>query len=73
MRLPRNDGGLTRVVIVLSVSCIVPTFIGLGVWLTAPHGTDAPLLFGILGSLAAPSCFLLLSVLGAFISRLLGD
>jgi hypothetical protein len=73
MRLPHNDGGLARVVIVLSVLCVMPAFIGLGIWLTAPNGTDAPPLFGILGSLAAPSCFLLLGALASFISRLLGD
>jgi len=73
MRLPRNDGSLTRLVIVLSVLCMLPTSVGLGIWLTAPGVADVPLLFGILGSLAALSCFLLLSVLGSFISRRFGD
>ena len=73
MRLPPKDSGLTSVVLVLTVLFVVPPVIGLGFWLTAPSGTDAPLLFGILGSLVAPSCFLLACSLGSFLSGLFGD
>ena len=73
MRLPRRDGSLTWVVVVLTILCVVPFVIGLGIWSTAPSATDASLLFGLLASLVLLGCFLLVLALGSFISGLLGE
>ena len=72
MRATSDDRGLPRVVIVLAVLTMLPGLFGLGVWLIMPNGTDTALLLGLIGSLVAPSCYLLACGLGSLISGWFG-
>jgi len=68
MRAASDDNGLPRVVIVLAVLTMLPGLFGLGVWLIMPNGTDTALLLGLIGSLVAPSFYVLACGLGSLIT-----
>jgi hypothetical protein len=60
-----------RIVIVLAVLFLVPGALGVVTSLIISDGTDTALLLGLLGSLVAPSCYLLACGVGSIIAGFL--
>jgi hypothetical protein len=70
VRATHDDDG-RRIVIVLSMLFLVPGALGAVTSLIIADGTDTALLLGLLGSLVAPSCYLLACGMGSIIAGFL--
>ena len=68
-RATHDDG--RRIVIVLAMLFLVPGALGAVTSLLIADGTDTALLLGLLGSLVAPSCYLLAFGVGSIIAGFL--
>jgi hypothetical protein len=66
-----HDDGGRRIVIILIILFLVPGALGAVTSVLIADGTDTALLLGLLGSLVAPSCYLLACGVGSIIAGFL--